>query len=49
VLRRGVQLRGRLDDRQSLRLTHGVLNLCTAENWLAAQTKRTARMAKLER
>ena len=30
-------------------LAHGVENLWTAENWLAAQTKRTTRMTKLER
>jgi hypothetical protein len=28
---------------------HGVVNLWTAENWLAAQTARTTRKTKLER
>jgi hypothetical protein len=31
------------------RLAHGMENLCTAENWFAAQTKRTTRKTKLER
>jgi hypothetical protein len=30
-------------------LAHGVANLCTAENWLAAQTARTTRKTKLDR
>jgi hypothetical protein len=30
-------------------LAHGTGNLCTAENWFAAQTKRTASKTKLER
>ncbi len=32
-----------------LALAHGVVNLWTAENWLAAQTARTTRKTKLER
>jgi hypothetical protein len=47
---RGRSFRGRGDDRQALaRLAHGMENLCTAENWFAAQTKRTTRKTKLER
>ncbi len=39
-----------LHDRQALGIrTHGVANLCTAENWLAAHTNRTTRITKLER
>ncbi len=40
---------GRFDDGEALGLGHGVANLWTAENWFAAQTKRTTRMTKLER
>ena len=52
---RGIGFGGRGHDREARgglalgRLAHGVENLCTAENWFAAQTKRTARMTKLER
>jgi hypothetical protein len=28
---------------------HGAVNLCTAENWFAAQTARTRKKTKLER
>ena len=52
---RGPGFRGRGHDREALTrwarsgLAHGTGNLCTAENWFAAQTKRTASKTKLER
>jgi hypothetical protein len=47
--RRGAGLELGLEFGWSLGSVHGVVNLWTAENWLAAQTARTRKKTKLER